>query len=258
MKVALLGPEGTYTHQAADKYFESYEPAFCSTISGVFDSEVETKFVPVENSLGGRVADTIENLRKGENEITAEVHLAIEHALISSEESMEDIETIVSHPQALSQCRDMIDENGWDEREAESTAAAVEGIEEAEAAIASEIAAELNGKNVLKRSVQDNDSNMTRFFVLNGKPEPEEKTALVLEPGKDRPGLLHSMLSCFDDNQVNLSHIQSRPTRRKLGEYYFFVEAEAAGRKIDESKQCLNEYSEVVDLGSFSVQGDEE
>ncbi|MFP4230046.1 MAG: prephenate dehydratase domain-containing protein, partial [Candidatus Nanohaloarchaea archaeon] len=74
MKVALLGPEGTYTHQAADKYFENLEPVFCSTIREVFESEIETKFVPVENSLGGGVSDTVELLREGDDTITAEIH----------------------------------------------------------------------------------------------------------------------------------------------------------------------------------------
>ncbi|QGA79983.1 prephenate dehydratase [Candidatus Nanohalobium constans] len=257
MKVALLGPEGTYTHQAAASYFEDLETDYCSTIRDVFNSDTEVKFVPVENSLGGGVSDTVELLKSGDDTVTAEVRLQIQHALISDEDSIEDIERIKSHPQALSQCQNLIEEHGWEKEETGSTAAAVEQLEEGEAALASEIAAEINDKNILETSVQDTDSNITRFFVLNGDPEPEEKTALVLEPGEDRPGLLHAMLSCFAGHQVNLTHIQSRPTKRKLGEYYFYVEADAAGEKLQDTIDCLETYAEVQNLGSFSVLGDE-
>lgn len=257
MKVSLLGPEGTYTHQAASSYFANLEADFQSSIRDVFSSETEVKFVPVENSLGGGVSDTVELLKDGEHEVTAEVRLQIQHALISDEDSVEEIETVRSHPQALSQCKKLIEENGWEEEETGSTAAAVEELRENEAALASEIAAEINEKNILRTSVQDTDSNITRFFVLNGEPEPKKKTSLILEPGEDRPGLLHAMLSCFAGHQVNLAHIQSKPTKRKLGEYYFYVEADAAGEKLQDTIDCLETYAEVQNLGSFSVFGDE-
>jgi prephenate dehydratase len=253
MKVALLGPEGTYTHQAAEKYFENLEPVFCSTIREIFDSEVDVKFIPVENSLGGGIADTIDFLHEEGEDITAEVQLKIEHALISHEE-IEDIERIVSHPQALAQSRDIIEEYGWEEVEADSTSSAVESLGEKEAALASEIAAELNDVPVLKRSVQDTDSNTTRFFVLNGPSEEGEKTSMILEPGEDRPGLLHSMLSCFAGHHINLSHIQSRPTKKELGDYFFYIEAETGeGEKLDNALQCLETYAEVQMLGSYPV-----
>ena len=258
MKVALLGPEGTYTHQAAEKYFESFEPVFCSTIREVFESDVEVKFVPVENSLGGGVTDTVEMLREREDAITAEVKLPIQHALISDADSVDDIEKVKSHPQALSQCQEIINKHGWEEEETGSTAGAVEEIEEGEAALASEISAEINDKDILETSVQDTDTNVTRFFVLNGEPDAEEKTALILEPGEDRPGLLHAMLSCFAGHQVNLTHIQSRPTKRKLGEYFFYVEADAAGEKLQDTIDCLETYADVDMLGEFAKSGDED
>ena len=256
MKVALLGPEGTYTHQAADRYFENLEPEFCSTIKEVFESDVETKFVPVENSLGGRVTDTIDLLHEHDERVTAEVRLPIRHALISNEDSVGDIETVKSHPQAISQSKEIIEENGWSTEETNSTAAAVEDLGEGEAALASEIAAELNDVPVVRKAVQDADNNTTRFFVLNGEKEDGEKTAMIVDPSDDRPGLLQSILTCFSGHQINLSHIQSRPTREKLGEYYFYVEAEEGrGEKLEDAKQCLETYAEVHDFGSFSVVG---
>lgn len=251
-QVALLGPEGTYTHQAAEKYFEDPEPVFCSTIREVFDSETERKLVPVENSLGGGVTDTVDLLRERDETVTAEVVLPIQHALISDEKSIEDVEKVVSHPQALDQSKEIINNHGWSTEEVSSTAGAVDQIEDGEAALASEIAAEITGKNTLETSVQDRDTNVTRFLILNGEPDAEEKTSLVLEPGEDRPGILHAMLSCFAGQEINLSHIQSRPTKEGLGNYYFYVEAEAAGEKLELAKKCLETYGEVRDLGSYA------
>lgn len=253
MKVALLGPKGTYTHQAAEIYFENLEPKFCSSIKEVFQSETETKFIPVENSLGGRVTDTIDLLRKHDEKITEEIQLQINHALIS-DESKENIKKIKSHPQALSQCQEIIEKHGWDKEEASSTASAVKNLEKGEAALASEVSAKIFDKKILEKSVQDTDSNITRFFVLNGDPSHHEKTSLILEPGEDRPGLLHAMLSCFAGHQINLSHIQSRPTKQKLGEYYFYVEAETAGKDLEKAMKCLETYVQVKNLGSYGSQ----
>ncbi|MFB6114685.1 MAG: prephenate dehydratase [Candidatus Nanohalobium sp.] len=251
MKVALLGPEGTYTHQAAEKYFEGLEPVFCSTIREVFESDTEAKLVPIENSLGGGVTDTIDLLREKDERISGEVVLPIQHALISDEENIEDVEKVVSHPQALAQCQEIINEHGWEQEESNSTAEAVEGLESGEAALASEIAAEINNKNILRKSVQDRDVNVTRFLVLNGEPDVREKASLILEPGEDRPGLLHAMLSCFAGHEINLSHIQSRPTKEKLGEYYFYVEAQASGEQLQKAVTALETYGEVQNLGEY-------
>ena len=215
-EVALLGPEGTYTRQAAEKYFDDLEPVFCSTIREVFDSDVGKKFVPIENSLGGGVTDTVDLLRQGDEKITAEVVLPIQHALISDEKEISEIETVKSHPQALDQSQEIISRHGWSEEEASSTAGAVEDLESGEVALASEIAADINGKNILQRSVQDRDRNVTRFFVLNEHPETREKTSLILEPGEDRPGLLHAMLSCFAGQQINLSQSRAGQPKKAL------------------------------------------
>jgi prephenate dehydratase len=258
MKVALLGPEGTFTHQAADMYFDNLEPVFCSTIRDVFDSDIEVKFVPIENSLGGSVTDTVDLFHRSDEEITAEVKLTIRHALVSDEESIDDVDMVVSHPQGIAQSQEIIDRYDWDVREASSTAAAVDELGSGEAAFASEIAADLNDKNVLQSSVQDSNSNVTRFFVLNGPEETDEKSAMILEPGEDRPGLLHSMLACFAGHHINLSHIQSRPTKEEIGKYYFYVEAqEGAGETLDNALQCLDTYGDVQVLGSFATVGDE-
>lgn len=252
MKVAVLGPEGTYTHEAADRYFEDSEFVFYSTIRDVFEADESVKFVPVENSLGGEVAETVDLLRETHNQVTGEYRMPIKHVLISDSD-ISDIEKVCSHPQALSQTRDFLDNRGWGKVQESSTAAAVENLKEGEAAIASRIAAKVYSKDILEESVQDQDTNKTRFFELNGESASEEKTALILEPQEDRPGLLHAMLSCFAGHQVNLSHIQSRPTRKELGDYYFYIETEAAREELEPVIRCLETYAEVDLLGSFDV-----
>lgn len=255
MKVALLGPEGTYTHEAAMRYFEDLEPVFCSTIPEVFESDVKVKLVPFENSLGGGVTDSIDHLRSEEVTITGEQRLTIDHCLLSNEDSIEDVEKVISHPQALNQCRELIDEHSFETEEASSTAGAAENLESGEAAIASRAAAEVYDLNVLDESVQDSDGNITRFMILNGDQTEKEKTSMVLEPGEDRPGILQSMLGCLSGHGVNLSFIQSRPTREKLGEYFFYVDAEAGSdtENLQKALKCLETYAEVELLGSYGV-----
>lgn len=251
-RVALLGPEGTYTHQAAEEYFEDYEPVFYPTIREVFEAPENVKLVPVENSLGGGVSDTVDLLRKDGDRVTGEIAIQINHCLLSNT-PIDEIDTVKSHPQALSQCQDFLSDKGWEQVEASSTAGAAEELDEGEAALASEIAGKINNLDILEKGVQDTDSNVTRFLVLNHEVEAEEKTALVLEPGEDRPGLLHSMLSCFAGHEINLSHIQSRPTGAKLGDYYFYVEAEAGEHDHDfeKARKCLETYADVKVLGSY-------
>lgn len=255
MKVAFLGPRGTYTHQAAEEYFDSYTGVPCSSIKEIVEKDVDAAVIPFENSLGGGVGKAIDALRERDVEITGEHIVDIDHVLLSKEANISDIDTVRSHPQAISQCRDFLDEKEWDEIESSSTAKAAEEIGEGEAAIASRLAGELNDLKVVAENVQDLDSNTTRFFVLNGKArEDGDKTSLVLEPGSDRPGLLGSMLSCFSGHGINLAYIQSRPTRNGLGEYYFYVEAEAdkESEEFEKALRCIETYSDVKLLGSYS------
>lgn len=253
MKVALLGPEGTYTHQAAREYFDDLEPRFCSSIREVFESDVEVKFVPIENSLGGGVSDTLDLLMEKDVEITGEKTLGIDHHVVSLEESLGDIEKVRSHPQALAQADKYVSSNGWRTEDAPSTASAAEEVGENEAALASRITADLYDLNILDEGVQDVDTNETRFFVLNSGEDGGEKSALILDPQEDRPGLLSNMLSCLSGHGINLSHIQSRPQKTELGEYFFYIEAEEnlGSEEMKKSLQCLRTYCEVEKLGSF-------
>lgn len=256
MQVALLGPEGTYTHQAADHYFSDYDytPVFHSSISSVFDSDVETAVIAFENSLGGGVEGMIDRLRERDVTITGEQILDIDHCLLSRETDLAAIERVRSHPQALSQCRSLIDEHGWETVDAASTAGAASEVGANEAALASALAGSVHGLNVLGEAVQDADSNATRFLVLNGPTGGQnDKTSLILDPSVDRPGLLHSILGCFSGHEINLSHVQSRPTKRELGDYYFYLEGEVdrESEAFAKARQCLETYTAVEVLGSY-------
>lgn len=251
MKVAFLGPEGTYTHQAVEQYFEDYEPVFCSTIRESLEN-AEVSVIPFENSLGGGVGEAIDLLREKELEVTGEVKVEIDHVL-ASKDDIEDIEKVVSHPQALSQCREIIEEKGWEEIESSSTAKAAKDLEDREAAICSRLAAELNDLGIVHEDVQDGHSNTTRFLVIGAESEQGDKTSMIVEPGEDRPGLLHSILSCFSGHGINLSYIQSRPTKNGLGDYYFYIEAEtdSSTEQYSKAAKCIDTYAEVKTLGSY-------
>lgn len=253
-KVAFLGPEGTYTHQAVEEFFEDYEKVLCSTISDIIDADADASVIPFENSLGGGVGKSIDLLRDKDVEVTGEHAVDIDHVLVSNEDSISDVERVRSHPQALSQCRDFLDQKGWEEVDSSSTAKAAEEIENGEAAICSSLAAELNNLNILEEDIQDRESNTTRFFILDNEREEGEKSSLILEPGVDRPGLLESMLSCFSGHGINLAYIQSRPTRDGLGKYYFYLEAEAdrQDQNFLKAVECLQTYADVKLLGSYS------
>lgn len=250
MDVAVLGPAGTYTHAAAERYFDEYDPRFESTLAAVFDADVPA-VVPFENSIEGSVTETIDRLRTGGRRVTGEVVVPVEHCLITADDG--PIETVRSHPQALAQCRGFVDENGYNTEETASTAAAVEGLAPGQAAIASKLAGTARGLTVRAESIQDVDTNVTRFYVLDGPADPGEKTSLLLDPREDRPGLLHSMLGCFSGHDVNLEYVQSRPAGDELGTYVFYVEAgvSEAAERFRLARQCLETYTDVEVLGSY-------
>ncbi|MFW6041170.1 MAG: prephenate dehydratase [Thermoplasmatota archaeon] len=226
MKVAVLGPEGTFTHQAAHVYFDNLEPAFYSSLIEVFESDIKTKIVPFENSLGGSVDQTIDLLKEKENYITNEQIIKISLNLVSIDK-LSNLKRVYSHPKAFSQCQKLMSEYQWETIEMSSTAKAAQIVGASEGAIASKLAAQINNLNILKRDVQDKTS-YTRFLILNDETKGGNKTSFILEPGKDYPGLLKDILSCFADRHINLSYIQSRPTKNKFGEYFFYLEAEVS------------------------------
>jgi len=255
--VAYLGPSATFTHLAAlGKFGQSAEYLPVSGIKEVFD-EVERGralygVVPIENSTEGVVNYTLDMFIDSNLIIYGEVQQEISHHLMSKTDTVDSVKTIYSHPHALAQCRNWLESHVPNVaiRETPSTAGAAEkcAAEPDSAAIASELAAQMYGLKILKSRIEDNINNFTRFLVLckhASDPTGKDKTSIMLSV-KDRAGALYDLLRPFASNGINMTKIESRPSRRKAWEYIFFVDVEGhinddrIRRTVDEIKsRCL-------------------
>ncbi len=265
LSIAYLGPEGTFTQAAVLKHFgHSVTTAAHAGIDQVF-SEVESGtchygVVPVENSIEGVVNHTLDMLFNSGLRICGEVELRIHHHLMTRAQSLDKIKEVYSHQQSLAQCRRWLDHHLLEaERHPVSSnaeAARVAARDKTAAAIAGESAAELYGLTILVSNIEDEPDNTTRFLVLGREASPPsgaDKTSLVFTM-PSRPGSLLKMLACFADNSVNMTRIESRPSRRGMWDYVFFVDVE--GHIEDEAvaaavRQLEDQASLVKLLGSY-------
>ncbi|MCX8073675.1 MAG: prephenate dehydratase [Candidatus Binatia bacterium] len=236
LKVACLGPFGTFSHQAVVQQFGSQANILpVPTIPEVFD-EVEHRradygVVPVENSTEGVVAVTLDRLAESSLTIKAEIQLRVEHCLLARASRLEDVELVFAHPQALAQCRLWLRAHLPHARqvEAPSTAAAAQRAqkERGVAAVASKLAAAYYDLNVLAESIQDLANNFTRFFVLGhdglARPSGDDKTSIVIS-ARHEAGALYRVLQPFAEHGVSLCNIESRPLRNRPWEYLFFLD----------------------------------
>jgi len=236
LRVACLGPLGTFSHQAARQQFGAgAEPVLVESFSAVFD-EVEHQradygIVPVENSTEGMVAATLDRFVSSPLAIKAEVLLRIEQCLLSSSGRADRIRRIVSHPQSLGQCRQWLAQHfpSVPQVEAGSNAQAAELARRdgRVAALAGRIAAERYGLKIVAANIQDQANNYTRFLVLGrdgaGRPSGDDKTSLLLSAPHEA-GALHRVLKPFADNRVSLGSIASRPLKGRPWEYVFFLD----------------------------------
>jgi chorismate mutase / prephenate dehydratase len=234
-RVAHLGPVATYSHLAALREFgENAEYLPLRTIAEVF-AEVEhdradVGVVPVENSTEGAVNLTLDRLIDSDLPICGEVQLEIHHHLLSRARELSEVKQVVSHPQALAQCRQWLDRHLPHAQAVElasTTAAAERALEESTvAAIASELASRVYGLPILRERIEDITQNVTRFLVIGRRPvgpTGRDKTSLLLTI-KDEVGALHRIVEPFATARCNLTKIESRPTRRRPWEYVFFVD----------------------------------
>ncbi len=240
LQIAYLGPEATYTHAAAIKKFGAsvaYHPI--ATIGDIFTAvekgEADYGIIPIENSTEGSVREALDGFVESDLKAVAQIYLEINHALISST-PLEKIEKVYSKDQALAQCR------AWLQRhlphaqliETASTARAVEiaRAEPGAAAIAAELAAQVQGVPVLARNIQDRNDNTTRFFVIGKKASGavgggRDMTSLVISLGEAaaaNSGALMRMLTPFGQRGLNLSKVESRPSKRRPWDYLFFID----------------------------------
>lgn len=243
MKIAFLGPQGTYTEEALAKVFSPKEHEFVPypTVSDVIEAvdagEVEKGIVPIENSIEGSVSETLDHLAfDSEVLIEREILLTIHHHLIGIKGTVaSEIKSIISHPQAYAQCRKTL-KKIFKEVKVEpafSTAEAVKSVSEKAsptvAAIGNAFAAGIYGLEVLIKDISDYPENTTRFVIIGkevGKRTGYDKTSIICFIGDDRPGKLLEILQEFSYRYINLTKITSRPTKKKFGEYLFFIDME--------------------------------
>ncbi len=245
VKVAYLGPRGTFTHQAALQQFgQMADYLATSTIAEIFASvdrgQAEFGVVPVENSTEGVVSHTLDLLVDSPLTIYAEIHVPIQHALLSKSGELERVTAVYSHPQPLGQCREWLELNlpGVPQHTQHSTTQAAEHAarEPGSAAIASLAAAELYGLRVVRAGIEDHPGNTTRFLVISKQAPRRSRrdiTSLLFSIKRDQPGALYRALEPFALSQVNLTRIESRPTKIRAWEYIFFCDFE--GHAEDES-----------------------
>lgn len=256
LKVAFLGPEGTFTHLAALKRFGRdalYIPArsIPEVFSLVEKGEVILGVVPIENSTEGVVNYTLDMFMTSPLNIIGEIIIPISHNLIARDD-VKEIKKIYSHPQAFGQCKEYLEKNfpGVDLIETNSTAKAVEmaSKDDESAAIGSEIAAEKFNLKIIASRIEDDPNNRTRFLVIGRNNENrysgKDKT-MVMFSTAHKPGALFNALRCFAENSVNLTMIQSRPSREVLWEFVFFVEFQGH-REEEHVKKALEALREVV------------
>lgn len=263
--IGVLGPEGTFSEHAAKKWAEKrpklkYYDDFSEIVSSV-GKTIDLGVVPIENSLEGSIGLTLDALLKYHVTIIDEITLPIRHCLLARSEDAGSIKTIVSHPQPIAQCRRFLREHfsDVDIQVAASTAHAAKlaSTEDGVAAIAHAETALKYGLNILFEDIQETNGNQTRFIVLGTmapQPTGHDKTSIVVDLHKDRPGALHELLGEFASRGMNLTKIESRPTRKALGDYLFYIDFQ--GHIQDESVRDLMEVIErttamVKVLGSY-------
>ena len=264
MAVAYLGPEATFTHQAAIKKFGSslsYTPQ--KTIADVFTEVSKTRadygVVPVENSTEGVVTHTLDMFVDSDLKIVAQIILRIQQCLVGKIKR-EEVKKVFSHPQALAQCRNYVQLNlphaEIVETSSTTRAAELAAREPGSAAIASSLAAERYDLLILEKDIQDNSANATRFLVLGRQCSPptgKDRTSLMLSLTHE-VGALHRALAPFSKFKLNMTRIESRPNKRKAWEYFFFVDCDGhyLDKKVTQAiTQIQKECNFLKVLGSY-------
>jgi len=268
LKIAYLGPEGTWTHQAAIRKFgHSVElrpqPSFADVFDQVARRLADYGVVPIENSTEGAVTHTLDLFADSPLKIYGQILLPIENNLMAKCRR-EEIDQIYSHPQILAQCRGWLGKNFPKiqpvEKSSSAVAAEIAREEPGAAVLGGSLLADLYGLTILERSIQDLATNATRFLVISHKtcpPTGNDRTSVMFSV-RDEPGSLHKALEPFEQFAINMSKIESRPSKRRAWEYFFFVDI--AGHCDDPElaevlKQLEKHCSFVKVLGSYPAGG---
>ncbi|MEO5702725.1 MAG: prephenate dehydratase [Gammaproteobacteria bacterium] len=265
MKIAFLGPEGTFTQTAALKHFgRSVRTVPLATIDQIFhdveSGAVDYGVVPVENSTEGVVGHTLDSFINSPLKICGEIELRIHHLLLDASGDMKAVKRIYSHPQSLAQCRNWLANNfsGIECLSVSSNAEAARRAaqEPGTAAIAGNTAAEIYQLSILASNIEDEANNATRFLVIGRhvtQPSGNDKTSLLITTG-NRPGALYRLLAPFERNGIGLTRIESRPSRQGTWDYVFFIDVDghAHDQPMVEALRELEAQAALVKLlGSY-------
>jgi prephenate dehydratase len=279
-KMGILGPRGTHSEAAAVKLNEFltekvelviFKEIF-ETLNAIEEKEIDSAFVPVENSLEGSVNITLDTLASSDSLIvTRELVYPVHNFLMAREGvEMSAVKKIFSHAQPISQCRNYLREkfSNAEINSVPSTARAAEMVAESEisegyAAICSERAGTLNGLKILAKEIQDNYANCTRFLEVRRRPKDfdvykmfGEKNLIICQIDGSKPGALYEVLGEFARHNINMTRIESRPARTELGKYIFFfdLEVDTFRRMLFESVKAVRQKSIwLKNLGIFPV-----
>lgn len=257
--VTTLGPEGTYASQAVRRIFPEAEAKFCDTIHGVLSAK-GIKVVPIENSTEGTVRQSFDGIFENGLFLCAVTSLPILHSIGTKAKDLKKIKIVLSHPQAISQCQKFISKNLKTAKVilVGSTADAVKMATEdpCVAAIASEYACDLYGLPVVKKGIEDENGNTTLFGVVAEKDLfvdiVKDEMHVVVTPRKNKAGVLFGILKPFHDFGIDLTRLESRPTRKELGEYRFFISFKIGKNpdvKIEKVMKILKKNCKVDILG---------
>lgn len=278
LTIAYLGPEGTYTQLAALAYSLDLErhtnqlvelramPSIPKAIQATAEGLTDLTIVPVENSTEGGVTTTLDTLwRLQRLKIDHAMVMPIRHGLLSQAQDLSILRLVYSHPQALSQCQLWLERN-LPQAKLVATRSTTEALEhladnESVAAISSEWAAQLYNLPILAHNINDHTDNCTKFWVLKGnepegQPSDGQHTSLAFSLPINGPGALLKPLEVFARYGINLSRIESRPTKRSLGEYLFFVDLETSAHS-ETGRQALKELvactETLIDFGTYNL-----
>jgi prephenate dehydratase len=276
--IAFQGEMGAYSQSAVYAYFGKGKvkqvlplPTFSQVFGSLSSSHgPDYAVVPIENSLAGSVGETLDLLLSNDVRIVGEISIPIEHFLLASRGTkLDQIRRVISHPQAIAQCKKYLDSKGWQQVAVYDTAGAAKMIRNENlvdtAAIASAVAAEIYGLEILERGgIGDDSSNSTRFVVIESNTKSKAKHPVqstsncykttVIFATEHKPGALVGALSVFSNRSINLTKIESRPIKSRPWEYYFFVDFEGHEdeRNCREALRELNsKTSEIKILGSY-------
>ncbi len=267
LKVAYLGPKATFSHLAClQKYGASSQLVPVGNIKDVFieveQGRAEYGVVPVENSTDGTVTHTLDMFVDSSLKIIGEIFLEIHNNLISEASQINSLKKVYSHPQPIMQSQRWMGKHLSHVQiiEVESTARAAEICltDPAAGAVASELAAKLYGLKILARRIEDNAHNTTRFLIISKKPVSrtgKDKTSILFSI-KDRTGALYEILQPFADKKINLTKIESRPSKKKPWEYFFYLDLEGhdEDEKVKNAMETLQEKCVFFKiLGSYPV-----